>query len=930
MDPGPERSSQRFADRPAGDRRVPAAARGSRQAGHPALALQRLVGNRAAAQLLAREVVPTLAGNYVRLTVGSDVSLPLATMAWTLTEHGPLDDSAIATLRAVALVGDETIDDNERLLMAALLDAGNGRAWHAGDVPLLGTTIAFPAASITAANRHRIQDAGRTAHTELTWPTETGDPAEHAARLDQDIIYLAGPFAQAARDTIALADERHINHIAVYLAMLHGASDSTEGDRAFAGAVYVIARREGLDDVAKLILSGTVKVDEVTRASLGEDVGGMYQPEANARGFKGDTLYLPSDMRFSSLIAQGTVVHELTHAGQEADATSLRVPTVEDSELEAFMAEAGFYLSAVFRRSGDERARAVEEIAKDISLPQMLCMLIWATMAINDDKAIAVVREVHEKVMSVGLLETAHGLSDADLQRFITGLQDEDRHDDFAQALEKRARRAVDKLYRGIGTARERGYVGEGQLDMIDADAPGAKPLQRQPTPLQRQPTPLQRQPTPLQRQPTPLQRQPTHDQAPPAKPPVVDEIELIVGGDITVALAARAKKLAKGKITPEAKRQLHDLALADDDSVSDAERILIAALDDPDNAKRIAELKPEETEHVTLRFPREQSTRDRIHAVADIGRPKRSAKASTEAGAKQEILTLAGGDPLKTKAAKLLAFAADRGVALGEILDAMIAAASDSTAGDQVAAGSIYAIAKAAANPLADDLRAGRIKVDEQRKLSSGTEGVDARALYGPVARDLRREHGPKLLKGDTIYVSGSFDVDSVADRGTAIHELQHAADDKAAAGSPTQRRDIEVEVAGYTAGARYTLQEIARLAAGTGHTKAVHALADTWDARHFVAAVHAARTDASGKEVKDGPLVAVLREVYGALTDKDRKAIEGFAGTLDDNLKADLAELVRTLQGEIMRGTGISAQDMVTLEGLRGESMLDTLPPP
>jgi hypothetical protein len=33
----------------------------------------------------------------------------------------------------------------------------------------------------------------------------------------------------------------------------------------------------------------------------------------------------------------------------------------------------------------------------------------------------------------------------------------------------------LDKLYRGIDPARERGYVGESQLDTLAADAPAAK-----------------------------------------------------------------------------------------------------------------------------------------------------------------------------------------------------------------------------------------------------------------------------------------------------------------------------------------------------------------------------------------------------------------------------------------------------------------------
>ena len=269
--------------------------------------------------------------------------------------------------------------------------------------------------------------------------------------------------------------------------MLHGASDSTEGDRAFAGAAYVIARREGLDDTAKLILNGTIKVDEVPRSALpNKDAEGMYEPEASAGGFKGDTLYLPSDMRFSSLIAQGTVVHELTHAVQEADAKELRTPTVEDAELEAFTAEAGFYLSAVFRRSGAERGHAVEEIAKEISPPSLLGMLLVATQALNDDKAVAVVREVQAKVQEVGDLDARLALSTTDLERFIAGLQDEERHDTFTNALEKRARLGSTSSTAGsprpgsaatsarVGwNARRRRSGGRGTLSAAPARVPG-------------------------------------------------------------------------------------------------------------------------------------------------------------------------------------------------------------------------------------------------------------------------------------------------------------------------------------------------------------------------------------------------------------------------------------------------------------------------
>lgn len=107
-------------------------------------------------------------------------------------------------------------------------------------------------------------------------------------------------------------------------------------------------------------------------------------------------------------------------------------------------------------------------------MPTFLCMLIAATTVLDDTKAVAAVREILAKVQRVGQADTVLGLSASDLERFIAGLEDDERHDQFSEALEKRARNAIDRLYRGIARSPERGYVGESQLDTLAADAPAA------------------------------------------------------------------------------------------------------------------------------------------------------------------------------------------------------------------------------------------------------------------------------------------------------------------------------------------------------------------------------------------------------------------------------------------------------------------------
>ncbi len=448
------------------------------------------------------------------------------------------------------------------------------------------------------------------------------------------------------------------------------------------------------------------------------------------------------------------------------------------------------------------------------------------------------------------------------------------------------------------------------------------------------------------------LQRQPTGTSGGAAPP--TDEIAFIVGGDVSVAFAQRAKKLAGRAITKATELELHDLALKDDDTVSDAERMFIVALADPTNAKRVADTKMEETAVVKLSFPRDAATRARMREVSDIRRPGFSrevsaardeavlagfgldwkkagaAFAKAERAAEAQILTLAGS--AKARARDVLAFAREHGIFASPILDAMVNGASDSTAGDMLAAAAVYAIAAASGHELTDALRSGRIKVDEKSKLDSGVGGFEARALYQPTAADLRREHGPRLLKGDTMFLSSSFDILNLADRGTVIHELQHARDDAkaAATGSLTKTSALDLELAAYTAGARYTLREIQGMPAGKARTKAIAEVAKEWDSKFAAAAVLASRTDPSavpGKwnEVSASPLRAVVSEVFAAI--KDTKEIESNIGAIDSLMKEKLDELVETVKGEITRGGAVSPTDLVQLSGLSGESLLDTI---
>jgi hypothetical protein len=875
--------------------------------------------NRIKSRMLSRRGITEGSDAAVRLTIGIDVSLAFAAAAWTQTEHGPLDDSGLAALRKAALNSDETIDDNERIFIAALLDAANVQRFRAKGHLSTFQEISFPVASVTAANRARVRDFGRV----LPPASSSARSSDPLAALDQQIVSIVGSFAGVARDALAIADQAKVRHEAIFFAMLNAASDSTEGDRAFAGAVYAIARQERLP-VAADLAAGRVKVDQVPRSSLPENAQGMYMPVAGASGRKGDTMYLPSDMTFLTLEGQGIVVHELTHVSQDAEAESNEPVPVVDAEMPAFLAEAGFYLDAIAERTGPARDRAVEEIAKAVRLTSLLSAIYVATEVLENHSALAALRELHAKVLVVGDPRTALALPERAFNAYLQGLADEDQHWETQQRLTKRLRKAIASDYVIASPTRDDKFRGESILDSPG----GASPSPR-------------------------LQRKPA-GQDPSAT--TTDEIEFIVGGDISVKFAMKAKQLAARGLTSAEELELHALALKGDDTVSDAERLFIVALADPANAKRVAEAKlNEETDVVKLAFPRDAATRARVRHVADLRRPTPSsavtstrrellaaiptfdaAKVSAavtkvERAAEEQIMRLTSSR--RDSARKVLAFGRANGISADAILDAMINASSDSTEGDMVAAGAVFVIAAAAKHALTSAVRYGEIKVDERAKLKSGVEGLGAAALYRPAASDLRLDHGPRLLKGDTMYLLSSFDVTHLSDRDTVIHELQHADDDRKAAssGPVVLASKLDLELAGYVAGARYTLEEIRKLPAGKQRTEAIADVAAHWDTSQAVASVVASRTapgSGPGKwtEVTATPLQSIVREIYTAA--KGKGAFRSRSLDLDDLMKVKLDELVNlNLVGEIMSSGAISATDKTILDSFSGESILDMI---
>jgi hypothetical protein len=831
------------------------------------LALQRGAGNRAVATLARRVIGTDPSTRVVRLAVGVELTTKLAQKAWELTVNGPLDEAGIDALRQIALehwFG--TIDDSERLFIAALLDRGNAAKLHAtypGGFSKEGSEIDFSAASITAVNRQIVQDFGRSQRPE-PGPYEESFTKD---KLDQDIIAMGRPgFTLTATQVLRLADEANVNHVSVYFAMLNGASDSTPGDRAFAGAAFVIARRAGMA-VAQDILGGRLKVDEVSTVLLnatGTSPHAMYSPEADGR-LKGDTLYLPTTFDIDNLAHLGTLVHELQHASDDGAATTPTTASRLDAEEAAYERQARFLLAELEKLSGKALETAETQVGERVGQTHLYLMILATVETAEGARRARLERIVTEVNQFKAKAAPGTELGPGELALSLSESPDASRAKARASIADynKREKRPSKVILRG--------FRGESVLDAM--------------------PAPAAKLPRDLGR--TKLQRDPKD-----AKPRTfeqtisVDQIEMSVG-DVNVSsgitldlLKAAQKRISKGPIKGvDDLLELRKIALADQ-TISDAERLFLAALLDPEDARRIAavDLNSPDGPRLKLRFVLDEETEKRIHAVELLGRPA-PGKGSSE----EQIRGLADGRAVAATA--LLQFAKERKLAPADVLSAMQTAASDFTIGDMLAAGSAYAVAAAAGHPEAGDLKAGRIRVDEMPL------GATTAAEYIPTGSG-------GTWKGDTIYLKPEFDITSVYDRASVIHELTHAAQDKARK-TPEAVSKSELEPEAYIAGGAYALDELSKFKA-PARTAAIKQVAKKWGRHDLFGAVIASRADSAR-------FLPLLKKINELVPSKNKLG--------DEDFKADESALRAKLLLEIHA----TSSHCVMLTGLTGESVFD-----
>jgi hypothetical protein len=431
------------------------------------LALQRYAGNRAVGQVLARRVVGNdPATRVVRLEVGYELTEKLARAAWTLTAKGPLDEKGVEQLRQIALEHYfDTIDDDERLFIAALLDAGNATKLHE-QYPKgfsdTGSVIEFSAASISETNRRIVRDNGRNVRLE---PTDS-DKAFIKDPLDRDIVAMTGPFRIVAMQTLKLADKTGVDHLKVYFAMLNGASDSTPGDRAYAGAAYVIATAEGMD-IAKEIMAQNLKIDQVSSAwfqAEGEDTHAEFVPESSGQR-KGDTIYVPGTLDLDNVAHVSTLVHELQHASDAAGAAANpRDFSRVDLEETAYERQSRFILAQLEQRTGDAQRTAEQQVAERIGPTHIYLMIVAAleTTGSSGDRLwqelVAIITDVNDRAQA---FSHGSGLEPGELSTALNASADANR---------EKARDGIrldNKAYKRTAKVRLGGLKGESRLDRL-------------------------------------------------------------------------------------------------------------------------------------------------------------------------------------------------------------------------------------------------------------------------------------------------------------------------------------------------------------------------------------------------------------------------------------------------------------------------------
>ena len=92
-------------------------------------------------------------------------------------------------------------------------------------------------------------------------------------------------------------------------------------------------------------------------------------------------------------------------------------------------------------------------------------MVLAATEVLENNSALAALRDIYAEVPWTGQPDTALALKSFEFRDLLARAADEDRHYDAMQELEARIAKAIADDYKGIKPATDAGLHGESRLD---------------------------------------------------------------------------------------------------------------------------------------------------------------------------------------------------------------------------------------------------------------------------------------------------------------------------------------------------------------------------------------------------------------------------------------------------------------------------------
>jgi hypothetical protein len=294
-------------------------------------------------------------------------------------------------------------------------------------------------------------------------------------------------------------------------------------------------------------------------------------------------------------------------------------------------------------------------------------------------------------------------------------------------------------------------------------------------------------------------------------------------------------KDVADGVLDDDEIKALRKDALDRNGTVEHAELLLMAAMRNPVNVTKMkayksgkliipmSDIKQADRDYLT-NFGVEKNPLDPaayfvrgLAALLGLSKEKLSDVVDEYDNKAMELIHKYAGKQFSDQADALIVFCEDNPVLpWKEVIDAMLNGASDSTEGDRIMAGTVYAIAKNAGHAMAPKILSGEIKIDALVPSVFHRIAGDAEAIY-------QYSTDTDVLKADTVYIQTDLNIFSLTSQALVIHELTHAADDFAAAGPASKSEDsLKLETHAYKEEGKYMMDQILASPTSIGYVDA------------------------------------------------------------------------------------------------------------